>query len=292
MLENSQDGRALIFGGVQGIGKASAAREIVQHFLPQPAQQTTNLLWIGEEDSHQEMTIDTIRQAKDFLHYTSDQALYRIVVIDNANLMNVNAANALLKTLEEPPEQSLLILIAHQPFNLLQTIQSRCLMIHFMVPANSTDIVAKHLEVTSHELRDITRLARHIPGIAITLHKMAALDFYNEMITSLLLALKKNNLLPYLDFTQKLDQEKWWLFSYLLEYLIEKTIRYRHSGNIEALSKLEQQLCDLLLSNFSNAKLFAMRDEIQKFVNTTTSLYLDHKSVAITLLQFLYKDMK
>lgn len=70
--------------------------------------------------------VDEIRELSSFIHLSAADGGYRVVIIDDADLMNNSAANALLKILEEPPARTLLILISHQPSGLLPTIRSRC----------------------------------------------------------------------------------------------------------------------------------------------------------------------
>ena len=73
-----------------------------------------------------EITVDDIRSGINFLSMTSSGDKWRILVIDSADDMNENAANALLKVLEEPPAQSIIFLVSHNKGKLLQTIKSRC----------------------------------------------------------------------------------------------------------------------------------------------------------------------
>ena len=75
------------------------------------------------------VTVDEIRKVSRFLSLTSHDGSYRVVIVDPADDMNTNAANALLKNLEEPPARSLFILIVHAPGSLLPTIRSRCQMV-------------------------------------------------------------------------------------------------------------------------------------------------------------------
>jgi len=74
----------------------------------------------------QEITVDAVRGLKDFFHMSSADGGRRVVIVDAADEMNRNAANAILKELEEPPARTTLLLIAHQPSRLLPTIRSRC----------------------------------------------------------------------------------------------------------------------------------------------------------------------
>jgi DNA polymerase III subunit delta' len=73
-----------------------------------------------------EIVADDARRVADFLHLTSGQDGWRIVVVDDADMMNSHAANSLLKILEEPPKRSVLLLVSDNPGRLLPTIRSRC----------------------------------------------------------------------------------------------------------------------------------------------------------------------
>lgn len=80
------------------------------------------------------ITINEIRGLSDFFGLVSHQGGWRVVVIQPAELLNAAAANALLKTLEEPPERVLIVLVAHQPRRLLATVRSRCRKVVMALP--------------------------------------------------------------------------------------------------------------------------------------------------------------
>lgn len=73
-----------------------------------------------------QITVDEVRKLRDFFGMSAAEGGRRVVIVDAADEMNVSAANALLKLLEEPPKGAMLLLIAHQPARLLPTIRSRC----------------------------------------------------------------------------------------------------------------------------------------------------------------------
>ena len=73
-----------------------------------------------------EITVDDVRGVREFLSKTPAEGGWRVVIIDSADQMNTNAANAVLKILEEPPSRAMLLLLAHNPGRLLPTIVSRC----------------------------------------------------------------------------------------------------------------------------------------------------------------------
>jgi DNA polymerase-3 subunit delta' len=80
------------------------------------------------------ITVDQIRDLIHFCSLTSNYGRYQITVLTPAEAMNRNAANSLLKLLEEPPPKTLFMLISHQPMALLATIRSRCQRLDFSRP--------------------------------------------------------------------------------------------------------------------------------------------------------------
>src|SRR5690606_40139694 len=75
--------------------------------------------------------VDEARRLPEFFAKAPAAAPYRVAIIDAADDLNVNAANAVLKTLEEPPPRGGLFLVSHQPGKLLPTIRSRCRSLAF-----------------------------------------------------------------------------------------------------------------------------------------------------------------
>lgn len=96
----------------------------------------------GKKPSKQ-ISVDQIRGLADFFSMSAHQGGRRVVVIHPAEAMNTNAANALLKNLEEPPQGLLFILVSHKPQQLLPTILSRCLS--FALPAPDVASAARWL---------------------------------------------------------------------------------------------------------------------------------------------------
>jgi DNA polymerase-3 subunit delta' len=84
------------------------------------------------------INVEAIREITDFLSLTAHRGGWRVALIQPAELMNTAAANALLKTLEEPPARVLLLLVSHQPGRLLPTVISRCRKIAVPLPERET----------------------------------------------------------------------------------------------------------------------------------------------------------
>lgn len=120
---------ALMIAGQKGSGKGLFARALTTQLTgPAPHPDVLLIEPLQNEKSREaarEITVDQIREIGAFLGKTPMLALRKIVLLDSADLLNIAASNALLKLLEDPPAHSMLILIAHQPAQLLPTIRSR-----------------------------------------------------------------------------------------------------------------------------------------------------------------------
>lgn len=129
--------------------------------------------------------VEDARNVVSFLRRTATEGGWRIVVVDPIDDMNVNATNALLKILEEPPKDVLLLLISHQPARLLPTIHSRCC--HLALTALEEDLVLELLQqhrpdLASDEARALARLSEGSIGRALQLEAIGGLDLYKILM--------------------------------------------------------------------------------------------------------------
>ncbi len=99
--------------------------------------------------------VESVRKVAPFLRMTSSEGGWRVVIIDDAETMNRNAQNALLKILEEPPQKALLILVCHRIGAMIPTIRSRCRVLHFQ--AQATDIFNRLFTRAAPEIREKER---------------------------------------------------------------------------------------------------------------------------------------
>jgi DNA polymerase-3 subunit delta' len=142
-----------------------------------------------------EIVIDDIREAVAFLRLTPSEGGWRVVIVDGAEDMNRNAANALLKVLEEPPPQAVLLLVCHAPGRLLPTIRSRCrrLEVKSFPMATVLDLLARREPAMSEDDRQmVAGLAEGSIGRALALAEAGGVDLYREL-SELLLPLPKLN---------------------------------------------------------------------------------------------------
>ena len=132
-----------------------------------------------------EIVVDDVREVSNFLRLTSAEGGWRIVVIDSADEMNRNAANALLKVLEEPPKRALLLLVCHAPGRLLPTIRSRCRKL-FLQPLAADEVVRLLLdhrpELSGEDALILARMADGSIGRALELADAEGLVLYREMV--------------------------------------------------------------------------------------------------------------
>lgn len=124
------------------------------------------------------ISVDDARLLPEFFSKTPALAPYRVAVIDSADDLNVNAANAVLKTLEEPSGRGVLLLVSHQPARLLATVRSRCRTLRFAPwsPATLAAFLQARLGLDAPDAGALARLARGAPGRALSLHEQGALD--------------------------------------------------------------------------------------------------------------------
>jgi len=145
---------AILLTGISGLGKSLFAQALAEALLcesPQAdgqacgqcrscqqmqAEGHPDFKPIAPEEGKKQIGVDQCRRLSSFLALTSHYGRYRVVVVQPADSMNESSANSLLKTLEEPPQGGVMILISDRPESLLPTIRSRCQQIVFTPPAH------------------------------------------------------------------------------------------------------------------------------------------------------------
>jgi len=143
----------------------------------------------GDDDKPKqakEIVVKDIRAAGEFLSLTPSLGGWRVVIVDAADEMNRNAANAILKILEEPPDKALMILLSHSPGRLLPTIRSRCRRL--TLGPLSDDLMAQLLDryspgLDSGEVTGLINLAEGSIGKALGLLREGGLDLYRDLTT-------------------------------------------------------------------------------------------------------------
>ena len=99
-----------------------------------------DLLLLKPEEEGKALKVDAIRAVGDFAQRSSHAGGARIIILNQAHALNVNASNALLKTLEEPNEQTFMFLVSDQPGLLSATIRSRCQILQVQIPTQEVSL--------------------------------------------------------------------------------------------------------------------------------------------------------
>lgn len=169
-----------LFAGPPGIGKATLAYRFARFVLAEAGERDMfgDSLSVGAEtvasrqvlsQSHpgllvirrpydpkgkrfvSSIPVDEVRRVRGFLSHRGADDAWRVVIVDSADELNVNAANAILKSLEEPPERTVFLLISSQPGRLLNTIRSRCRRLELSVPGVADQLAAVRQAIATVE---------------------------------------------------------------------------------------------------------------------------------------------
>lgn len=150
-VERKRLAHALLFIGPSGLGKEELAIDFAKFLLCKnpmreqscgeckschlfSLQHHSDIKVVSPEEPSKAIKVDQIREINSFIRKSAHQGGYKVVIINSAQNMNLSASNALLKSLEEPGDNTQFILIAQQAHQLLPTIISRCQQVTFVTP--------------------------------------------------------------------------------------------------------------------------------------------------------------
>jgi DNA polymerase-3 subunit delta' len=207
----AQHAHAYLLHGPAGIGKRALAERLMARLLCQrPAGleacgecKSCLLLKAGShpdnyilepEEADKAIKVDQVRDLVSFVVQTAQLGGRKVVLIEPVESMNINAANALLKSLEEPSGNTVLLLVSHQPSRLLPTVKSRCVQQACPLPseAMSQAWLAKALpDCTEEERAELLTLAAGSPLAAVTLQAQGVRDQRAQVVEGVKKLLKQ-----------------------------------------------------------------------------------------------------
>jgi DNA polymerase-3 subunit delta' len=164
-------------------------------------------VFIIEYGGIKDIKVDQIREeVEERLYFKPFEGRFKVAIVDEAHRMNLNAQNAFLKTLEEPPSDSVIILITSQPQALLPTIRSRCQLFEFRPLSQELVVeeIKKRRELSLDESILVARLSAGSLGKALSLDKELLSD-RKEIITKLS-NINPNSASQVLDFVQSMPK--------------------------------------------------------------------------------------
>jgi DNA polymerase-3 subunit delta' len=170
--------QGLLFAGPRGVGKYQFALSLAQALncerptsgdacgtcIPCRKIQLSGHLDVETfKPDGQFIKVDQMRDMSEKAQYRPYEGRRRVYIIDEADRLRLEAANSILKTLEEPPECTVLILVTSKPYALIETIRSRCQMINF-APLNRPELESQLGSSGKRDAQDVKLLARLAQG--------------------------------------------------------------------------------------------------------------------------------
>lgn len=274
---------ACLIVGENGIGKSKIAREAAINILGRTEfKEYVDIEAYKIAENKKSISVDQIRQIIGEVNKKPYEGDKKVIILHDADKMTVQAQNAFLKTIEEPPSGVFLILLSEKSENILDTIKSRC-QIYKLKKLSKEDIdkfiKKEKLEISSEEIEAVKVFSDGIPGRA---EAFATNELYKEMRNNVIAILEEsneNNLISFLknkDFLVK-NKDIWQdILTCMLSYIRDIMV-YKEVGsesliiNLDKLEKLKE-----LAGKFSYSKL----NNIIDIVNETKNNLQSNVSVA------------
>ncbi len=321
---------AWLICGPRGIGKATLAYRFARYLLandgdgapgllaPVPPEEGRGPLWVspdhpvfrrvasgGHADlmtiecardvktgkQKAEIVVNDVRSIGPFLNLTAAEGGWRVVIIDSAEDMNPNAANAVLKVLEEPPNRAVLLLVSHNPGRLLPTIRSRCrkLVLSPLPDEQVRGLLSSYApQLLADDRGQLSRLAEGSIGKAMDLAEAGGLDLYRDIL-GILDGLPRMDAEALHEFSSRFARVgseddfrtvtellQWWLAG-----LITRMAKGETRGG-EGESAAERDLYQRLLRTGGLDRWLEVWEKVTRLLARTGPAHLDKKQVLLT----------
>ncbi len=259
LLQARRDDRlphALLLGGPAGVGKGRFARALAHALLCDAPDAEghacgtcrscrllasgahPDLLTVAPEEKKRAITVDQIRAVGHYFSLTSQYGGHKIVIIEPAEAMNVNAANSLLKTLEEPTPGSLLLLVSHRPAQLPATVRSRCQSFRFgRVEAEAALPWLKERLGAEQDPALLLALADGAPLKVLALADKGVVALRRELFSALeRLAARENDPVSVADqwVKKEIESTLYWMYSWMTDL-----VRLKAAGDAAPLANTD-----------------------------------------------------
>ncbi|MBQ7449783.1 DNA polymerase III subunit gamma/tau [bacterium] len=307
---------AYLFCGPRGTGKTSSARILAKSLNCQNGPTLTpcgkcpscldilngTMLDVIEMDAASNRSVEDAQNIIDKIHYAPVNGKYKIFIIDEVHMISKTAFNALLKTLEEPPENVIFILATTEPQKVLETIISRCQRFDFR--RITVDDIVKRLEFISEKegikiSRDaLYTIAKNSQGgmrdALALLDQISVLDVENEITTD-----EVNDMLGKIDNDTLIN-----LSQFIFDKSVEKTIQ--KINEIYAKGNEPLQIIENLIQYFRNLSVvktchdektvseltFLSKDAVDRMKKQVQNVMISEISALIDRLTYYYREIK
>jgi DNA polymerase-3 subunit delta' len=248
-----------------------------------------------------EIAVDDVRELGAFMHMTPAMGKWRVAIVDAADEMNRNSANAVLKILEEPPPNAVLLMVAHMPGRLLPTIRSRCRRLALQPLAD--EIVMRLLGdyapgVNAEERTVLARLSEGSVGRALELAGAGSLELYRDMI-DVLATLPELDMARLHGFAERFARRgeeanaAWRSLNYLFDGWLKGLARYSALGGQAApVVPSEGGLHARLLAAASLDRWMDAWENIARLLSRADAVNLDRKQTVLGSFLVLQSAMR
>ncbi len=211
------------------------------------------------------LKVEALRKIEPFLRKTSGEGGWRIVIVEDADTMNRNAQNAILKILEEPPQKVLIILIAHGAGSLIPTIRSRSRMVNFDA-LSQMDIQAL-LEKQGHilnlsEAQAISELSMGSAGQALTLIEEEGLEALASILNHLGVGGQKIHALSN-SLSGAAQDKPYRLFTHLMVWVFRHMLFLKARGVSDLPPYIRNNRLDAMFKSYSLPELVMLCDDLK-----------------------------
>ena len=244
-----------------------------------------------------EIIVDDIRRIANFFSLSAAEGGWRVIIIDSADELNSNAANALLKVLEEPPTSAILLLISHNYRCLLPTIRSRCrkLVLSTLTEDAVTELLLKnHPEMLLSDASFLAHLSDGSIGRALDLEEEGGLQLYRD-IFSLLDTLPNLNVVALHTLAGKLGRvggdNAFHTFCDLILGWLGRFILFATKGK-KGVDTKETHLYERLLYVTPLASWLEVWDKISNLLSRTDPINMDRRQIIISIFLLLEKTVQ
>ena len=185
-------------GGVEACYDCHACKQILKNNHP-------DLIYV-EAQNQKSISVGDIREkVNDTVEIKPYSSLYKVYIIDKADSMTVQAQNALLKTMEEPPEYAVIILIAQSLDRFLPTIKSRCIKLHISLISNQVILEKlRSLGIDSELSKSLASFSRGNLAKALTFSREENINIYKENI-NILTNISSSNSIGLYDYAELIN---------------------------------------------------------------------------------------
>jgi len=285
----------LLITGPAGIGKGELARSLAQALLCESPDARgmacgschgCRLFLAGNHPDYQQLApeeegkpikVDQVRGLIEFMALSRQYERYKLAIIEPAEAMNVNAANSLLKTLEEPAAGTVLLLVTAQPSLLPPTIRSRCQRIDLRRPSPEAGLAWLREQSPQGDAEQLLAAAHHAPLLALAMDRDGLLETQSRYFDQLMDVLRgRESLTAMAEQWHKADPGA--QLAWQIDW-VDAMLRLLAAGQME-LDAQKAQVLQRLAPIMGSQGLFDLRDQLIQYrrmasANLNTQLLLE-----------------